>query len=203
MPRHIAILSSRSLGVCTHFSAFQVFFICAGPYSRRTRYQHGRGSYCRTCASRGAGSGSDFHKRAGSSDDIALTLQANSRMAVRWLVRSFVVPYRQSLLQRPPRPSIPRVEILARGGRRELRAAGPGHRGRACRRGPWALQAGAGPRGLASAKHAAAHCAQRRGTRPGGPAALQTRSQRDIGPARGSRGWAGSASVAPANCETS
>ena len=61
-------------------------------------------------------------------------------------------------------------------------------------------QAGArpGPRGLASAKHAAAHCAQRRGT--GCPPAPPGRpSQRDIGPgqARGRAGAGLAVSVSP------
>ena len=44
----------------------------SGRYSRWTRYRHGCGSYCRTSATRGVGSDSDFQVW-GSSDDIALT----------------------------------------------------------------------------------------------------------------------------------
>ena len=44
----------------------------AGRYSRRTRYQHGCGSYCRTSATRGVGSDSDF-QLWGKLGDILLT----------------------------------------------------------------------------------------------------------------------------------
>ena len=44
----------------------------SGRYSRWTRYRHGCGSYCRTSATRGVGSDSDFQVW-GSSDDILLT----------------------------------------------------------------------------------------------------------------------------------
>ena len=49
-------------------------------------------------------------KCAGSSDEHS-TYLANSRMAVRWRLRSFAVPCPESPLQRSSRPSMPRVEI--------------------------------------------------------------------------------------------
>ena len=46
----------------------------SGRYSRWTRYRHGCGSYCRTSATRGVGSDSDFQVWGSSdSDDILLT----------------------------------------------------------------------------------------------------------------------------------
>ena len=80
----------------------------SGRYSRWTRYRHGCGSYCRTSATWGVGSDSDFQVwgKLGHS-----TYLANSRMAVRWRLRSFAVPCPESPLQRSSRPSMPRVEI--------------------------------------------------------------------------------------------
>jgi hypothetical protein len=83
-----------------------------GRYSRWTRYQHVFGSYCRTSATRGVGSDSDFQVWGGS-DDILLT--SPTRGAVRSRLRSFAVPCPESPLQRSRRRSMPRVEIRAKG----------------------------------------------------------------------------------------
>ena len=76
----------------------------SGRYRMWTRYQHVFGSYCRTSATRGVGSDSDFQV-----DDIAYL--ASSRRAVRWRLRTFAVPCPESPLQRSRRRSMPRVEI--------------------------------------------------------------------------------------------
>ena len=120
LPESVLVQSPLRLSACAHMHIHTRIGMRAssdarlaaarglGRYRMWTRYQHVFGSYCRTSATRGVGSDSDFQVWGGS-DDIAYL--ANSRMAVRWRLRTFAVPCPESPLQRSRRRSMPRVEI--------------------------------------------------------------------------------------------
>jgi len=94
-----------------------------GRYRMWTRYQHVFESYCRTSRQLADGcqmapayichTGSCFRLGFPSVGEARrhTSYLANSRMAVRWRLRTFAVPCPESPLQRSSRPSMPRVEI--------------------------------------------------------------------------------------------